>query len=327
MIEPERSERFRKDPEREARQRALNELLRAVQDALEKGTGESPEPVVFVMGLPRSASTLLGQLLAAAGLAYISNFVARFWLAPAVAARIEADLGLHQASGPRSFRSTHGTTEGWAEPHEFGYFWDRFFDLGQETHKVPAELLSRVDTGALRRAVYSIQRVSGRPLTFKNNTWCTLQAAFLAQALPRAVFVACRRDPLHAAQSVYLTRLERLGRGDAWWSMRPSSYPDLAGLPWWEQVAAQAVDLDREMMEELARIPAARVVEAWHPRICGEPRSVVAAVQQALEGVGAAFRCDLEALPERFELREQQRIGDAEWRLLRDAVERRLAGR
>lgn len=328
MNEPERTGRFRKDPEREARQRALNDLLVPLQQHLEQTTAAGPAaPLVFVIGVPRSASTLMGQLLAAAGLGYISNFVARFWLAPAVAARIEADLELHQGAGPTSFLSVHGTTEGWAEPHEFGYFWDRFFDLGQATHKVGPEQLARVDAQGLRRAVYSIQYVMGRPLTFKNNTWCTLQAAFLAELFPRSVFVVCRRDPLHVAQSIYLTRLERLGRADAWWSMRPSSYPRLIELPWWEQVAGQAVDLDREMMAEQARIAAPRVVEAWHPQICSEPRVVVAAVQRALEAVGVEARCDLAALPEAFELRERQRVGDEEWRLLAEAVGRRAVAR
>src|SRR5688572_22353457 len=99
MEEARRTTAYRKDPANEEGLRALNELLEPIQKQLEVQFKSPRLPVVFIIGAPRSGTTSVSQLLAYSGrFAYISNFLARFWLAPLIGAKIEIALGMRGQS-------------------------------------------------------------------------------------------------------------------------------------------------------------------------------------------------------------------------------------
>ncbi len=327
MDEPIRVEHLRKDSRRESTLAEVNALLAPVEEQLEQGVPAVEPPVVFVVGMARSGTTLVGQLLASAGFGYVSNFVARFWRAPALGATLQRTVLNPGDALASSYQSHYGVTEGWFEPHEFGYFWDRWFDLGQATHKLDATQLARVDRHGLHRAVGALQQVEERPFSFKNNTWCSLQASWLADLFPRSLFVVCRRPACWIAQSLCLGREERYGCRDTWWSIRPSTYATLACLPWWEQIAAQVVDFDSEMDEELARIPSARLVDIDYGDLCANPRGLIERTATQLRAMGIQFTPASERIPERLASRDTQRLADADWQRLNNAIEQRALSR
>ena len=120
-----RSAAYQKDAVAEARLKDLNAWLAPVSVAARETYSSGTRPVLFVLGLPRSGTTLVAQALAATGaLTYPSNFLARFWEAPVVGLRIQQALGIGE-QGERDFTSDYGVTGGWSDPHEFAYFWER----------------------------------------------------------------------------------------------------------------------------------------------------------------------------------------------------------
>lgn len=88
---------------------------------------EVRDPIFFVVGPPRSGTTVLTQVLAyALKAAYITNINARFWLAPVTGALLSIEiLGGDPAGnlGYQFFESRRGRTFGGGGIHEFGYFW------------------------------------------------------------------------------------------------------------------------------------------------------------------------------------------------------------
>jgi len=323
MDEPERLAKYRKDPSAESRLEELNAMLRPVQLAREAGLDGPEHPVVFIIGAPRSGTTLVSQLLARSGqFGYVSNFVARFWHAPAVGALIERSLAMRTADTSNAYESNYGVTRGWASPHEFGYFWSYWFDRGQRTHVVPSGKLAEIDRGALRRRIASLEAVYAQPLAFKNNTWCTFQASWLADAFPSAIFVVCRRDPLYLAQSLLLARRERLGSSELWWSVRPPTYDRIRTLPWWEQVVAQALDTERTMLQEVRRIAPARVIEAPYADVCADPIALVRSIARCCELPAHAHDADYTGIPTSFASTDVRKLDDAEWTLLQDSLRR-----
>jgi hypothetical protein len=321
MEESVRTGKFRKDPRQEDALRVLNERLVPLQQELEASFSTPLRAVIFIVGPPRSGSTLVSQILGATSrFAYISNFVARFWLAPAIGAQIESALGIRSELPTNPFTSEFGVTKGWASPHEFGYFWSHWFDRGQSTHKVEERDLADIDAEALQRRVAAIESVYELPLLFKNNTWCTFQAGWLARIFPRSIFVVCRRDPLFVAQSMLRARRERLGSVAAWWSMRPSSYRHLLKLAWHDQIAGQALEIEREMDEALREVPASRKIEVPYRSLCGDPRSFAATIGRAVYPDWCAN--DSEQIPLSFTHTDEQQIGDIEWDLLRKSIDR-----
>lgn len=288
-------------------------LLANVERELEATLVTPAWPLVFVIGAPRSGTTLASQILISSGAyAWVNNFVARFWQAPVMGAKIAAALGLQAADFRSSFESDWGTTRGWLEPHEFGYFWNRYFDLGQATHKLSASELGRVDAAALCRAIDHLQAELGAPLVLKNNTWCTLQAAYLAQLFPRAVFVACFREVAFLAQSFLIARRARLEDPDAWWSVRPATYDALQRLPVLEQVVGQARDIQAGLEAELAAMPPERVVRIDYAAMCRDPGQLCRRVAAAADIESG----DPARLPPPFEPSNQIRIPPVEWQAL-----------
>ncbi|MEI8394542.1 MAG: sulfotransferase [Rhodospirillaceae bacterium] len=311
---------FRKPPSTEQRLAEMNKILQPLQASFE--TAVSPRlPVLFIIGPPRSGSTLMSQLIGQSGLfGILNNFVARFWLAPAVGAMIDRAISFSASSGESSFLNKHGVTAGWSEPHEFGYFWDRWFDFGQETHNLTEEERAQVDVAGLLRALASIENGFEKPLSFKNNTWCTFQADFIARCLPKALFVVCRRNSLFIAQSLMESRRERYGRDDLWWSLRPSRYREILACPCWEQVAWQALDVEREMEESVARIDPARVVDAGYSRLCNTPGDIIEEIRTRCAELGSPLPASA-PLPATFRATDRQRLSDEEWACLVAAME------
>ena len=87
-------------------------------------------PLVYIVGVPRSGTTLLSQMLCGyLPVGYINNLIARFWLKPSVGIRLSKTVLGEEARRHITLRSTHGTTEGASSPHEFGYFWRHWLQL------------------------------------------------------------------------------------------------------------------------------------------------------------------------------------------------------
>lgn len=325
MDESERLPKFRKDALSEEFLQRFNHQLVPLQSAEEAKQSAPKLPTVFIVGAPRSGTTLMSQLLAFSGcFGYVSNFVARFWLAPAVGARLQRSLGTGPERDELRFESMHGVTRGWGSPHEFGYYWSRWFDLGQDTHKLSDEEIGRVDRVALQRSLASLELAFGLPMAFKNSSWCTLQADFLAQVFPLSIFVVCRRDPLFVAQSILQARRERYGNENIWWSIRPPDYQHLLNLPWWDQIAGQIVGITDEVAKSVARIPTERVIDADYDLVCSNPAAVIDRLIESCRLRGATMTAR-PTIPARFESTNKVRIDDSELNLLRKAIDSRLS--
>jgi hypothetical protein len=321
MKEPHRTMRYRKDERLESLLERMNQLLEPLEEEL-AGSCDSPtHPVVFVVGLPRAGTTLVSQLLAHwGGFGFVSNLMARFWSAPTVGALLQKQILQTVPTSASSYSSEYGVTRGAAEPHEFGYFWDRWFDQEQGVHKLDERELSSVDGKGLRREIASMEAALGRPLVFKNNTWCTFQMAFLANLLPTALFVICERSPLYVAQSILIARKKRLGSQEHWWSVRPREYPTLRTRPWWIQIGGQVFHSIREMEEGAASLEAERVVRAPYQEVCRYPHTVGRRIAAAVRARGGEVPSDGLA-PESFESTDERTVSTEQFEKLREGLE------
>ena len=85
---------------------------------------------IFIIGLPRSGSTLLSQLITQIyDIGYINNLVARFWSNPIIGIKLSQEFDL--ANYKSLLNSSYGVTSLINEPHEFGYYWNQWFYSNQ----------------------------------------------------------------------------------------------------------------------------------------------------------------------------------------------------
>ena len=321
MKEPRRTMRYRKDERLESLLERMNQLLEPLEEELAVSHDCPTHPIVLVVGLPRAGTTLVSQLLAHwGGFGYVSNLMARFWNAPTVGALLQEQFLQPVSVSASSYSSEYGVTAGAAEPHEFGYFWDRWFDRAQGVHKFDEGALGSVDGKGLRRAIASMEAAFGRPLVFKNNTWCTFQIAFLADLLPTALFVICERSPLYIAQSILIARKKRLGSREHWWSVRPREYPMLRTRPWWIQIGGQVFHSIREIEEGAASLAAERIVRAPYQEVCRCPRTVGRRVAAAVRARGGDVPLD-GPTPPSFRSTDERTVSLEEFTRLREGLE------
>ena len=144
----QRLTRYSANPDDEAWLAALNEhLAEARLPSVVRGE-PSQLPLIYIVGAPRSGTTLLSQVVSRfLDVGYINNLIARFWRRPSVGIHLSR---LVLGGGGReqiAFESEHGTTPGAAGPHEFGYFWRHWLQLdAQPTHHLSPAALHRSST-------------------------------------------------------------------------------------------------------------------------------------------------------------------------------------
>ena len=162
--------------------------------------GPPERPMLFVVGPPRSGTTLVVQtLIRALPVAYLTNVTTVFPRAPMTAARL---LRARLANEKVQPRSHYGRTSRLHGPNDGLQLWDRW--IGTDRTRVP-ETLDPAARAALVAFFGAYEAMHARPVVAKNNS-LNLYAALVAEALPTARFVCLRRDPLFLAQSLLQAR-------------------------------------------------------------------------------------------------------------------------
>lgn len=233
-----RTKAFRKDKIEESFFQDLNDNLIAFEKHLSATTPLKKHPIILVIGAPRSGTTLLFQsLVYALDVGYPSNLMARFYETPSIGARLHKTLIKDSFKTINQFKSVHGVTQRIDEPHEFGYFWARHFNIGKDVHEPSKEDLQKLDLERLKKELYSMTSVFDKPIVLK----CPLGVYFLEflSQVPEVYFLFTSRNFENNKKSILKARKERLGDEQLWWSIRPKEYHEVKKLNPSEQVDFQ----------------------------------------------------------------------------------------
>ncbi len=266
---------YAKDAGDEAFLRSLNEHLEPAERALYVDR-EIAHPFLFVVGLPRSGTTLLSQLLAyCLDVGYMTNFTARFWLAPVHGLRLgRIMLG---SDRPAVFESDYARTDDLREIHEFGYFWRHWLRKTTFDDVVRAdELEDTIDWAGLRLTLANVQAELGKPFVGKNMLGA-YHMPRLSNVLGNVIWVHISRDPLDAAVSILDARRKHYDDPRHWWSYVPVEYDRLADLDEWGQIAGQVHYLERLYESELAGLGDG-AIRVGYEQLCDDPAGVLAEI-------------------------------------------------
>lgn len=170
--------------------------------------GPGRHPLVFVVGPPRSGTTVAYQsLVKALPVSYFNNLTSVFPRSPITISRIarrpfrnrEVDLA-----------SYYGRTAGWWKPNDGLYLWDRW--LGADRRAIP----ERLDLGQSRFMVQFFGAWTEEfdlPLVNKNNA-LNHSAHLVADLIPQSHFICLTRNPVFLAQSLLRARTDIHGTED-----------------------------------------------------------------------------------------------------------------
>lgn len=294
---------FSKDPAGEELLELLNAALAPVEESTYLDLGEE-YPTLHVIGVPRSGTTLLHQLVAAGlEVGYVNNLTAAFWLAPVLGLRLARKLGADQLD--LSFDSAFGRTRGVGEPHEFGYFWNHHLRY-PALSALPEGHEQTIDWARLRAVLVNMAHWNGGPMAFKPMllTW---HLERMLREMPSTCYVWIKRDLHETALSLLEMRKSLYGSYEAWASLRPNGPEWLADEPPWRQVAGQVVALERTIQDASAALGSENVLCIDYEELCAKPGGVLRKIRRLLGGKG--FEPPLrDTVPDRFDPRRRVQL-------------------
>lgn len=204
---------------------------------------------IFIIGAPRTGSTILYQALTNAyKFAYIDN-TACIWHR-----NLRFGMWLsHKKYGDKphnNFKAEHGNTRkfGGHAPSECGQFWYRW--LPKDRHFVDHDEVTDRMIQQIREEVLGVSGYFQRPLLFKNlNAGQRLR--LIKKAFPDAKIIFVRRDPRFVTRSILKARKKVGVPAGRWWSIMPANVDELLKLPEPDMCAAQVYYLERQIEEDL----------------------------------------------------------------------------
>lgn len=162
-----------------------------------KKYGDDTIAPIFIIGLPRSGSTLLFQLLTSNyKFSFFSNLATVFYKGPTLILSLFKKK--HQRFSIDEFDSDYGYTKGFFSPSEAGSIYRNWFAKGT------------IDKERINKTVDSYMKITKAPFIFKN-----LNASFhvkeITEIFPKAFFILINRDLRFVCQSIYLKTINGEG--------------------------------------------------------------------------------------------------------------------
>ncbi len=282
---------------------AANRLLHRLESTrADGGTSPLEFPPVFIIGAPRTGSTLLCQTMVDYfDIGYFSNLHCAFFGAPSLAQRVLAPALRRRRS---DFRSVHGQTRGWHAPSECGKFWYQFFRSDPQV--VGVNDVKVAEMARLRGALRSLGDEFERPVLFKN-IFNALRLEPLARAVPEATFIVLNRDIVDAAHSILETRHRLFQDYAAWWSCMPENTDRLTRLPAHEQVVEQIRGVYRLIENARRNLDDARFLDITYEEFCANTSETLERIREFQRFHGAPIEKHWD-VPSSFRRRSEVRI-------------------
>lgn len=270
----------------------FDSLLSIIEQRRLRSSPVSNHPLVFIVGAPRSGTTLIYQALAAfLDVTYPTNLTAMFPKSPLTTARLQLCI---PSSRRPDFRNFYGQTIQLSGPNDAFHLWNHW--LGNDRN-LPTQSISD-DTATDMRTFFDVWATAfHKPLLNKNNR-NTFAVELLAAKLPNARFVVVRRNPMFVAQSLIIARQKVQGDKTKAWGLQSSSTAEGNDpLAYVDDVCKQIVDIDTELNRQLDTVSQDRIVNLTYEGFCEDPASSIGRIVNAFDGLSLAPELNIKDLP------------------------------
>lgn len=250
----------------------LNSLLQIVEFAVPRAAlnPASASPTVFIIGVPRSGTTLAYQTFSGLeNVQALTNRHCRLYGAPFLASvrSVSAELKVSE------MYSEYGRTFGLESPSECGSWWQRFFPAPNEI--VGPDNANRRQMRAFAKSLLLMGRRSGRILLVKN-VYASLRIRAIDLWVPRSLFILVTRNEADIRRSLLEARKVHGGL-TTWFSVKPPGIDEPALLTPEDQVTFQ-IRRVLEVIEDSIRdcnIESSRVLRIAYETLKNHPDSAV----------------------------------------------------
>ena len=286
MENKDRSKEHKKNTELESIFPEMEELLGDVELAQLNKFENTKHPIFLIIGVARSGSTLVYQYLSNSHqFSFPSNLISRFYYAPFIGAKIQQVLvdfdykkEIFDSENYNEFKSTLGKTKGPTAPHEFWYFWNRFFKFG-EIQVLTSDAISSINWKLLKKELAAFESVYNKPLLFKamnlNN-----HLDLLKNNLLNVHFIYVRRDVIDNAISLLEARKFFYDDHKKWYSFKPKEYESIKNLPVEKQVVNQVVLTNKAIEKQLKLMNESSYTIIDYESFCKTPNELIYSINK-----------------------------------------------
>jgi len=253
-------------------------------------------PPIFIVGSPRSGSTLLYQVLTRRfQLCYFSNLMMKFPKSAASIAFLVKPFG--GCDSPAQYESQYGETVGWRSPSQGREFWDTW--LKPYPHSILVDDVSQKNRRRIVNTILAIQRAYSMPFI---NKWPrnSLRMDLLAALFPRVFFVHMTRNRDAMISSICRARAAICQEGSGWFSVKPDGYQEILELEELTQVRWQIDTIGEKIADSSSRIDKARITRVTYEDLVACPESVAQQVANAYYSATFYTLRDRHSLPGSF---------------------------
>jgi hypothetical protein len=268
-----RNSAYLKDKKNEDFLSHLNEHLIQLENNLTKPNLDNKHPTFFVIGAPRSGTTLLTQILASfIDTGYINNLVARFYKTPLVG----LNLSKQSLGDPYSFdyKSHYAKTSSINDIHEFGYFWRSLLQKKSIESIIHSQREKNIDWSDVKNKLLNIQDIFNKPLVFKNILGSYHIGDFIRILNKKVFFIYIERNPIDTGLSIIEARKLYNKDLNDWWSYVPLEYNSLKNKDHWFQIAGQVFFLQRFYNQMVKKYPG-NVIKISYEQVCNSPKIII----------------------------------------------------
>lgn len=271
-------------------------------------------PNCWIIGLPRSGTTLLSQLLCnCLEVGYINNFIARFWRVPVTGIKFsKIILGDDRGS---SFKSDYGKSDTIYGPHEFSYFWQWLLKMENMPPYLPDEATAKIDWHLVKKIFINISNAFGKCVVYK-----ALDVGYHIEKFhalfPKSLFIYIERDPMDVASSLVNARINYYQDVNKWWSMYPVEYNKIVDIPYWQQIPAQMFFLKKMYEYGFGRVNPKNVLKITYDELCLTPSLILNKVITFIENLSSYKTKQINDPPPEFKKSKPNIIDDYRKKLL-----------
>jgi hypothetical protein len=262
-------------------------------------------PAVFVIGPPRSGSTLMYQVL---NNVFENNHLTNIWnllySTPAIGARISHRLCKDHVA---SYQSMKGFVPGFCGEAEGMKFWKYW--TGQGLEERPERLKER-KTKKLVRILSGPANPGSKPF-FSGYIGHAFTISFLRKHFPKALFIYMQRDLISNAYSIYRLFPEQ------WFSLKPQGINEQEDR--YNQIASQLILIHQKILASLQH----DIVPVSYESLCQNPQQVVNQIKQVAQknGIELALK---HKLPSQFKVSKVKEDENEDVRRLKKALEEKV---
>jgi Sulfotransferase family len=235
-------------------------------------------PLIFVVGAPRTGTTLVAQVLINhLPVCFINNLTAIFPRSPLVANLVCRTFLKHKQI---DYQSYYGKSLYLSGPNDGLQLWDRW--IGHDRRTVP-DVLSNAQKDSMTRFFGAFEAVFQKPILNKNNS-LNMYARLIADVFENAYFICMTRDPLYLAQALLRARAEIHGNVFIPYGVDDPNRKNNSNGNYVEDVCRQVLFHEKKIKEHQSIIGHEKFWIISYEEFCEKPAILVQRVSEQILG-------------------------------------------